>query len=167
MTAVFYTHRLCVPFLLQSPSETHRTKKIRMMQIDSTRHTIDYWICINHSAHLCRFPLCLGVNAQSGHVSVTQHVCYGIILSYIMKKTKQSEYCVLCQMLRLWLWVLVITNIRLGSWQRLTESNSSPGAEHKPFNYWKHGWWVQSLITWPSLVRLWAIVTPRGAIWHL
>lgn len=33
------------------PAVSHGTKRIRMMQTDSTRHTIDYWIYIHH--HVC------------------------------------------------------------------------------------------------------------------
>ncbi len=60
-----------------------------MMQTRSTRHTIDYWIHIHHHVHLCRFPLWLRVNAQTGLLSVPQCFSYGIILSY--KLNNQSE----------------------------------------------------------------------------
>lgn len=59
------------------PAVSHGTKQIRMMQTDSTRHTIDYWIYIHHRVCVSVRPF----GALLDSPASDQCVCKGIEIS--------------------------------------------------------------------------------------
>lgn len=68
-----------------------------MMQIDSTRHTIDYWICIHHSAHFYRFPSVPGCEcAALTSFSDTTHLLWHYIIKYNEQTARVLGFCVKC-----------------------------------------------------------------------
>lgn len=133
------------------PIHTHRPKSHpRMLPIGRAGYCVDCCVCIS-LACMCKDVYLPGCEGADGILNI------GTVVSLQMNS-------VLCWVLGLQIEILVMKNTKSVFWHHL---NGSPGSEHKHFNFWKHSWWVQSLITWPSLLWSWALVAPWGAIWHL